>query len=197
MTLKYFSFSVPDQRQIALAKIVAVSGSTDLHWDFSSFSWLWVALLVSFFALHFSYAQSWIIKYAGTLGGATLGSIALAGSPTSHLTAGLLMTGKKKNSPFSFDNGKLQKLSAKVSLFPGAGLTSSPCFKLKRNFLLIEIITISSNSKTLRVKKNFSHSSNASGWFSISRKTFPVLSLSSLPPRSCRCRKQKANKILL
>lgn len=30
----------------------------------------------------------------GTLGGATLGSIALAGSPTSHLTAGLLMTGK-------------------------------------------------------------------------------------------------------
>lgn len=33
--------------------------------------------------------------YSGTLGGATLGSIALAGSPTSHLTAGLLMTGKK------------------------------------------------------------------------------------------------------
>ncbi|KAG5670639.1 hypothetical protein PVAND_000887 [Polypedilum vanderplanki] len=30
---------------------------------------------------------------ACTLGGATLGSIALAGSPTSHLTAGLLMTG--------------------------------------------------------------------------------------------------------
>lgn len=31
---------------------------------------------------------------SGTLGGATLGSIALAGSPTSHLTAGLLMTGE-------------------------------------------------------------------------------------------------------
>ena len=34
------------------------------------------------------------MQLTGTLGGATLGSIALAGSPTSHLTAGLLMTGK-------------------------------------------------------------------------------------------------------
>ena len=33
------------------------------------------------------------MQLTGTLGGATLGSIALAGSPTSHLTAGLLMTG--------------------------------------------------------------------------------------------------------
>ena len=32
----------------------------------------------------------------GTLGGATLGSIALAGSPTSHLTAGLLGFGKAR-----------------------------------------------------------------------------------------------------
>lgn len=31
---------------------------------------------------------------ACTLGGATMGATALAGSPTSHLTAGLLMTGK-------------------------------------------------------------------------------------------------------
>lgn len=32
---------------------------------------------------------------ACTLGGATLSMYSLAGSPTSHLTAGLLMTGKK------------------------------------------------------------------------------------------------------
>jgi hypothetical protein len=44
----------------------------------------------------------------GTLGGATLGSIALAGSPTSHLTAGLLMTGKEN---FSFYG--LRKISEK------------------------------------------------------------------------------------
>ncbi|KAG5670637.1 hypothetical protein PVAND_000885 [Polypedilum vanderplanki] len=36
---------------------------------------------------------------ACTLGGATLGSIALAGSPTSHLTAGLLMTDLIKTGP--------------------------------------------------------------------------------------------------
>jgi hypothetical protein len=36
-----------------------------------------------------------LFHVSGTLGGATLGSIALAGSPTSHLTAGLLMTGTK------------------------------------------------------------------------------------------------------
>ncbi|KAG5670646.1 hypothetical protein PVAND_000894 [Polypedilum vanderplanki] len=35
-------------------------------------------------------------RVACTLGGATLGSIALAGSPTSHLTAGLLMTDNEK-----------------------------------------------------------------------------------------------------
>lgn len=46
------------------------------------------------------YSVCWLFhcsmdSLAGTLGGATLGSIALAGSPTSHLTAGLLMTGRK------------------------------------------------------------------------------------------------------